>query len=374
MAAREVSEATLARNGEETVMRYILSVGLYLICATMAVDAQDIHFSIEANAETYRIGQPMLVKLELKNNGAARYTIIGAIGWGKGMSILKAHGDEDPTAIRPEVPELCTDLGGMFRPVYWIKGELAPGEGQSIRQIIPTRDWTPGRTRLTARTVQLTRKLIAEEIAVTLLTKEETEPGVFTREEEAVLYRRVASLHNNPNSQPNRDGVTKLARKALRSKAATMNVEYALYAGLLQGTQGKPGVPELELAEEAGQALLDRFPDSLLRATTSAFLGDVRADLAARAGDIRFSIEANAETYRAGQPILVRLTVRNDSATPLSLRSILRWVKEVGLLKAHGDGDMEPIRSGEPVTGVVFGGGATARSMRSAANLRPVRG
>jgi len=254
-----------------------LVLGAVLLGLVNRVEAveRSLEIAIEAAQAEYPVGTPILLKLTVRNTGAEPQRVQN-IGWGEGISIAVARDDGEFQQLDPTlyVSHGDTEVGPVYMPTYVTSGTLKPGEEQSILQMIYTHDMQPGRLRF--RASLWSRK--SEEIAVTLVEPaDEAEGGLVGPEARGPFLRTVARLHNHGPTNiwlrdEERTALMQIASKALESTKRDVEVEYGLYAGVLQAAADGPSAESIVLAEQCARVLIERFPKTWLQAHVDAAL------------------------------------------------------------------------------------------------------
>ncbi|HUW55680.1 MAG TPA: hypothetical protein VMZ92_03530 [Planctomycetota bacterium] len=248
-----------------------------------------LQLSIEAARKEYTPGTPILVRITLHNADAEPYVLtrplpegappapMRGLGWGSGLYIYSAREAEDFKELPRDAPHGDSMMGPGYMPVYRFEGRLEPGGRQSILQFIRKPAFPAGVRRFQAVLYLRGRKIETPETAVEIREAAEQDPATFTAEERRIINGNVASLHNtcygNRQLARTRLKVLPVVRKALDSDERTLDCEYALYIGVLQGVETRDATPDdVALAKQAGEALLERFPDSWLAGPVRAML------------------------------------------------------------------------------------------------------
>lgn len=258
-----------------SVFLLVLSTAVSGAVSYVEAAEQPLKIAVQAAQGEYVVGTPVLLKLTVRNTSTEPKEV-ECLGWGRGIKIRIANGDEDFRWLEPAgyVTHADTDIGPLYVPAYFIKGILKPGEEQSILQMIYTEKAPVGRLRFKA--TLLGRE--SEEVAVTLVAPpNDVEHDFLTPEEREWFPRRMAYLHNQGVwgvglTKNERAALMRIASKALEATTSSVETEYALYAGVYQAVSIQPSTESIVLAEQCAKALVERFPNTWLRAHVDAAL------------------------------------------------------------------------------------------------------
>jgi len=235
---------------------YLLAVCLLTPSAfCSAANEQTAVFSIESTSTQSVVGAPILLKLTLQNPQKEDYTIKGEPGWGRDLSILCAQGGAPFQWLAPNVQRMETEAGYVYRPTYSFAGRLGSDKSQCLLQLIQIQDARPGSLRLKA-VLNQGILLNSEEVVVSLVEAEETQTNrALTAVQKRLLYREVSRFHNRFGYRRSSD-LGPIIEKAKASSETTVETEYALYAGVLQGISGDATNEDRALAKESAKAFL----------------------------------------------------------------------------------------------------------------------
>jgi hypothetical protein len=267
---------------------------LILFCMTVFASAitngnasesgSPITFSVQANASELTSGTPVLLELTAANTGNGDFNLWGA-RWGQKILIFRAYGDDAFERVQIDAPH-GEGAGGIYLPPYFFNEQpVRAGESVALLQMVSTDRSRVGKVRFKASLgVRINDKpatLVTDEVTVQLTEPQYEKAGeLFTDEERTTLYTCARFYHNFRRGalslrDANHDGVVAIVRKALDSDQRSVEVEYALYVGILQEMAKKATPEDIALAEEAAKAMFERFPGSWLRAHVYAALFEI---------------------------------------------------------------------------------------------------
>ncbi len=232
-----------------------------------------------------------MIRLTLENVGKEDYTIRGGPGWGRYLTFKASENGKEfhRIPIDPHVTHGDTGHGPLYHPKFFFTGVLPPGGSQHIVHIIQTKDMEAGELELKAIVWQ--KEVMLEAVVKLKLVEGGDEGGhsVFKEKEKRLIHKRVVYLHNRLGCRGGRsvhisdhERLKPMVEKAIKSEEKSTDVEYAVYLGVLRGFARQATQEDLDLADQAVQTLVKRFPKSWLRAHVYAALymihGDKRRD------------------------------------------------------------------------------------------------
>ena len=238
-----------------------------------------LEFTIEANSGEYAAGTPVALRLTLRNVASEDYDIEFETGWGTGVTIQFAREGEEFKYLNqePYVIHGDTEIGPVYMPHFCFVGRLAPGEEQHILHVIRAEDLGVGTIRLKASFHGRGLRLESGEVTV-VIAESPADAGkeTYSGEELSRLYSYVVRYHNGFDLEQRFAGehtpLVATVEKALAGEGQTLDVEYALYAGVLQAMTNSPSAEDVILAERCFETLTKRLPDSWFRAHAQAAL------------------------------------------------------------------------------------------------------
>jgi hypothetical protein len=241
-------------------------------------------FAIQANASQYVVGTPILLKSTLHNAGPREYKVVGEPHLAGGGMCIDVSQRGSPFKIFGSPWLGPNPTGGnpqdAASPMYRFMGRIPTNGEQCLVHMIQTKELQPGplrlRVNLRTRTKGVLTNLTAEVEVSLLEPKQDDKTTVLDAATKNLVNKEVERLHNFCGQYRARQLLSDVLLQELISSTETnIDVEYALYAVVVQGAAHEATQEDRTKAKDAAKAFLQKFPRSWVVAHTYAALARI---------------------------------------------------------------------------------------------------